>query len=87
MNTSQPSAEEREYVIRIRVPRAPQLPRVRIESFDPLFWLPRETRRHLNQMQREGLLAVRSVLDALIERLEQQQSSTTTPRPPRVEVE
>ena len=36
------------------------MPRVRVETIDPLFWLPVETRRHLNQMQREGLLAMRS---------------------------
>ncbi|MCS6801372.1 MAG: hypothetical protein RMM58_02765 [Chloroflexota bacterium] len=86
MDEIRSNADEREYVVRIRVPRAPQLPRIRVETVDPLFWLPEETRRHLNQMQREGLLAIRSVLDAMIDRLETQPTSTGA-RAPRIEID
>ena len=50
-------AEEREYVIRLRVPKFPHL--VRGETLD-----------HLRAARRETLLAIRSVLDAAIEGLE-----------------
>ena len=86
MDDVRTNGDEREYVVRIRVPRPPRVPRVRMEAVDPLFWLPVETRRHLNQMQREGLLAMRSVLDAMIDRLEAQPTATGA-RAPRVEVD
>ncbi len=48
--------DEREYVIRFRLPKLPRL-------------LPEEAHGHIMAAQRETLLAVRSMIDACIERM------------------
>lgn len=47
--------------------------RARIGRLDPTRLLPTETVVHLRKANREGLLAVRSLLDALIARLEREE--------------
>jgi hypothetical protein len=88
MNENRTETGEREYVVRLRIPQMPKTaraPRVTVESVDPFFWLPAETRTHLNRMQKEGLLAIRSVLDAIIGRMDAQPTSSGV-KAPRIEV-
>ncbi|MCS7002460.1 MAG: hypothetical protein NZ518_06395 [Dehalococcoidia bacterium] len=67
--TQRPSAEprDREIVLRFRVPNFGFGP------FDPWAWAPANVGAHVRNAQRESLLAIRSVIDALIDRIEREE--------------
>jgi hypothetical protein len=51
-----------------------------------LMWLPKETRDHLRAARREQLLAVRSLIDAAIRRLEERPAAKPGRRSEEVDV-
>jgi hypothetical protein len=51
-----------------------------------LMWLPEETRAHLRAARREQLLAVRSLIDAAIRRLEERPAAKPGRRSEEVDV-
>jgi hypothetical protein len=74
---------------RVRVEQSPDEVVVRIPRLANVLrrFLPEEAVQHLQAAQREQLLAMRSIIDAAIERLEDSEREAKTPRRTEIPVE